>query len=490
MGQGDDMNLLRALTFAAVTTGALQAAPAQAFDFDHEMAIFHIGPHIVPPIYAVSPTGSDASLVLRLTSTFTTSWYDATSPYSDNGVGVFSSIPRRPASESTTNANENIAIFYATYHVAMSVFPHMETEWRNLLLDVGLDPDDDSTDVTTAIGIGNVAGAAVVEAFENDGMNQRGDGNGRVAHLKPFEDTTGYQPVNTAYELKHPSRWQPQIKTAGNGIFTIQQFVTPQYGTTQGFAHDNMDLFTVPDPVKSKWSSGPNSAYKAQADEVLAISANLTDEQKMIAELFNDKLISLGMSTGFMFFTRFGGADQRKFIEIDFITHAATWDAGIACWKEKARHDAVRPFSAIRKLYAGQTINAWGGPGQGTVSMKGEHWESYLGTADHPEYPSGSSTFCAAHADAMRTYFGSDSLGWPVVFPAGSSRVEPGVVPATDITLVIDTWTEFEELCTQSRRYAGVHFADATTAGNALGHEVGSITAEWAMAHIDGSIAP
>jgi hypothetical protein len=308
--------------------------------------------------------------------------------------------------------------------------------------------------------------------------------------LKPFEDTTGYQPVNTAYELKSPSRWQPQMKTSGNGIFTIQQFVTPQWGQTNAFGHDDMSLFTVPPPVNSKWGNGNNSAYRQQAAQVLAVSGSLTDEQKMLAELFNDKLISLGMSTGFMFFTRFGGLDQRKFIEIDFITHAATWDAGIACWKEKRRHDAVRPFSAIRHLYKGQLVTA-NVKGVGIVNdLPGEHWESYLGTADHPEYPSGSATFCGAHAQAMRTYFGSDALGWPVTFPAGSSRVEPGMTPATDITVVFNTWTEFENTCRLSRNWAGVHFLDAGTAGNALGHEVGTITADWAMAHIDGSIAP
>ena len=48
-----------------------------------------------------------------------------------------------------------------------------------MLVSVGLDPDNGSEDITTAIGIGNVAGRRVAEARERDGMNQLGDEGGR-----------------------------------------------------------------------------------------------------------------------------------------------------------------------------------------------------------------------------------------------------------------------------------------------------------------------
>lgn len=481
------MIVLRTLALTAFLGAAVHAAPAQAFDFDNEMAPFHIGPAVVPSVYALSPSGGDATIVLRSTLMFTNGWFDATAPYTEKSVAVYSDLGRRPASE-RTQRNMNIACFYASYHVAMSLFPQQETEWRDLLLDVGLDPDDDSTDLSTPVGIGNVAGLAVVEAKENDGMNQRGDANGHGEYFRrPYEDTTGYRPKNTAYRLEHPSRWQPAIKTLGNGIFTVQHYVTPQYANAQAYSFDDVDQFFVPRPIKSDYERHRRE-YRAQADEVLAAQAALTDEQKMLAELFNDKLISLGQSTGVQAFIR--GLSMRQVIELDMINHVAAYDTGIAVWRAKTRYDAVRPFSAIRKLYKGEEITAWGGPGRGTVNdLPGELWNSYLDVADHPEYPSGSQAFCAAHATSMRAYFGDDNFGWPVVFPAGSSKVEPGVTPAVDTVVVLETWTEFEETCGLSRHWGGVHFMDAVLASRPLGHEIGQIASEFVLAHIDGSIA-
>jgi VCPO second helical-bundle domain len=44
----------------------------------------------------------------------------------------------------------------------------------------------------------------------------------------------------------------------------------------------------------------------------------------------------------------------------------ALLDASIAVWDAKVTYDSVRPVSAVRFLYAGQMIEAWAGPFQGT----------------------------------------------------------------------------------------------------------------------------
>ena len=40
--------------------------------------------------------------------------------------------------------------------------------------------------------------------------------------------------------------------------------------------------------------------YRQQVDEVLAASAAITDHQKMTAELYDNKLLSLGMAAAFI----------------------------------------------------------------------------------------------------------------------------------------------------------------------------------------------
>ena len=59
-----------------------------------------------------------------------------------------------------------------------------------------------------------------------------------------------------------------------------------------------------------------------------------------------------------------------------------------------------------------------------------------------------------------------DVFNWSVPAPRGSSRVEPGVTPAADITLgPWATWSSFENECGLSRLWGGVHFRAAIEAG-------------------------
>lgn len=459
-------------------------AGAQTFDFDTGNAATEVViPAALPAIFEVSPGGNDATLVLRATTLATTAWFDAIAPYHPTAVGVYSRIPRRPEVQ-RTDRNRNIAILYASYHVLNSLYPHRTDEWRQMMLSVGLDPDDDNVGAGNPAGVGNRAGMAVVAARERDGMNQLGDEGGRIYNRQPYADYTGYQPVNTAYELVDPSRWQPSLSPAGGGIFRIQQFVTPQLAVTLPYSYPDPTVFVSPPPIDSHPSS---PGYQAQADEVLAVSATLDDYRKMTAEFFDNKLISLGGSIFFLTVTQ--GLSLEEFVQVDFLTNLAAFDAAIATWQEKYRHDAVRPFSAIRYLYGDSPVTAWGGPGRGTVSdLPASQWRSYLGTADHPEYPSGSACFCASHAQAARRWFGTDALGFFQPTPAGSSRVEPGVTPATDMVIgPWETWTDFEQECGQSRLWGGVHFQASITAAQALCRPIGDLVYEFVQDHIAGT---
>lgn len=180
---------------------------AQAQDLDNgNAAVEVVIPSAVPAIFAVSPTAGDATLVLRFTTLITNAWYDASAPYHPTAVGVYSELGRRPAEESETNRNINIALLYASYHVLNSLFPAQANDWRNMLWSVGLNPDNTSTDLSTPVGIGNVAGAQVVAARENDGMNQLGNEGTQLYHQSPYADYTNFVPANTAYELSNPSK--------------------------------------------------------------------------------------------------------------------------------------------------------------------------------------------------------------------------------------------------------------------------------------------
>ena len=481
------MRLLVLLLASAVATAAPAARAQAPFDIETgNAAVEVVIPTVAPVIFSyVSPSGGDATLILRVTTLTTNAWFDATAPYHDTAVGVYTRLGRRPAAEATLR-NLNTAILHASFQVFNSLLPAQAPVWRQMLIDAGLDPDDASTDPTTAVGLGNSAGEGVVIGRENDGMNQLGYEVDRGLNPMPYADYTGYEPRNTPYELKRAASWQPDLQRVGMGVYKAQQFVTPQYALVEPYSYASPKAFEVPPPVASYRVKGP--AYRAQADEVLAASANLTDEQKLKAEFFDDKIRSLGFSVVDVALQR--GLGLLDFVHLDFVTNMAAFDAGIVVWQEKRRYDTVRPFSAIREIHGDELVAAWGGPGAGTTFLPASEWRSYLEEADHPEYPSGSTCFCAAHAQAARNFLGDDVLNFTMFVPAGQSRVEPGITPLQDTTITFPTWTDFSAECGQSRVWAGVHFQAAVDESAALCGVFGDLAYDYLSSLIDGTAPP
>jgi hypothetical protein len=114
------------------------------------------------------------------------------------------------------------------------------------------------------------------------------------------------------------------------------------------------------------------------------------------------------------------------------------------------------------------------------VKMPGEKWQPYqppnVVTPPFPEFISGHSTFSAASAEVLRRYTGSDKFGASATIRAGSSVVEPGLVPARDITLSWRTFSDAADEAGLSRRYGGIHFAHGDLQGRLIGRLIGAQT--------------
>jgi hypothetical protein len=455
-----------------------------AFDFDSGNAIIEV---IFPALQKVqgvviSPDGSDVTLIVDHAMLLELAWFDAIAPFHPKAVGIFSNLGRRPQSEAT-NRNKNTAVIYASYRSFSKLIPEFSAEWRNMMNSVGLDPDDGQENTATPIGLGNLAARRVFEARNKDGMNRLGDEGGRRYNTQRYADYTGYEPVNTAYRLLNPSRWQPNIVPNKNGIFTVQQFATPQMRLTKPITYDDPSRFQLAPPRDSDHRR--REAYRRQADKVLEASAALTDTQKITAEMFNDKFLSIGAVTGL--------AAAQKRLDVEQTVHfvatveIASFDVIIAVWHQKARFDAVRPFSAIRYLYGDKRVRAWGGPGKGTVDdITGKEWRSYLNTANHPEYPSGSAALCLAVAEAARSYLATDEIQIALPFPAGSSRIEPGITPAQDLTLRWNTWSGFAKDCGLSRLWGGVHFPASIESMAGFAPQFGDLAHQFVQRKLNG----
>lgn len=281
------MTLATTAAIAGALTTALPALPfsqqatTATFDLDHGNALIQV---VFPRYDAVTRAESLGRplLVVDRATLIELPWFDALAPYHPTAVGIFSDLGRRPEAERTIR-NKNIAVLYSAFTSLKVVLPEYKSSWLDMMAAAGLDPNDTAEDPATPSGIGILATKKALAALKNDGTNRDGDIAGRKYNKQPYADYTGYEPVNSAYQLCDPSRWQPDViskdSSAKKGVFTVQQFAIPQYGQVKPFTYDSPAQFKVAPPANSNFRN--KKAYQQQADEVLAASANLTDIQKI-----------------------------------------------------------------------------------------------------------------------------------------------------------------------------------------------------------------
>jgi len=201
---------------------------------------------------------------------------------------------------------------------------------------------------------------------------------------------------------------------------------------------------------------------------------HLTDEKKVIAEYWADGPLSELPPGHWALFATFvsnrDGHNLDQDVKMFFALTNAILDASIVSWDAKRHFDYVRPVTAIHFLFSGQEIPSW----QGLVN--GADWRPYQAasvvTPPFPEYFSGHSIFSAAGAETLKLFTKSDNFGNSVVIPAGSSKVEPGLVPAKDIVLYWATFTDAADEAGISRRFGGIHFVDGDIVARKLGRVV------------------
>src|SRR5207244_12323491 len=118
------------------------------------------------------------------------------------GPGLGETLGRPPRDRGL--AHKNIATSDAAYPAAINHFPDDKAGiFDPLMRDLGLEPDNTTTDATTPIGVGNVAAAAVLQYRHRDGANQLGDEPGGVPGM-PYSDYSGYRSPNDPMDTRAP----------------------------------------------------------------------------------------------------------------------------------------------------------------------------------------------------------------------------------------------------------------------------------------------
>ncbi len=446
------------------------------------------------------------TILSRTMAIVLTSMYDAWAAYDAKAVGTrLGEKLRRPLAE-RTQANKETAIAYAAYRSLTDVYAEDAVWLRGQMQKMGFDPDNNTKDITTPAGVGNVAAAAVIAHRHHDGANQLGDepgGNG-----KPYEDYTFYRPINKPDKCLDETCWMPIPFNDGKGGTFSPGFLTAHWYRVKPFALERGDQFRPgPPPL---WGS---AQLKKEVDECIEFNANLTLEQKAVVEFMRDGPRSTGQSGHWLRFAQdvsrrdHYGLDQD--VKLFFSVSNIVFDAFIASWETKRFYDTSRPYWWVRMYYPGKQVRGWAGPGKGVASLAADKWHPYspdtFVTPPFPGYPSGHATASGSAARILEHFTGSDRFGAISIRRVGmltedefstsqmqavDGKPAENVPESKEVRLDLPTFTATAEMAAVSRLWGGYHIRTDNDVGLILGRKVADYSWPKYESYFNGTAPP
>ncbi|MFL5739526.1 MAG: vanadium-dependent haloperoxidase [Flavisolibacter sp.] len=237
------------------------------------------------------------------------------------------------------------------------------------------------------------------------------------------------------------------------------QAMEPHWCDIRTLVLDSCTQFVSPLPPAYNMKDS-NSKYCKELMEVKNTVNNLTEEQKQIADFFDDNPFNLHVTGHVMYATKkfsppghwmniVGIAAEKSKADFDKTvaayteTSIALFDGFIVCWKTKYMNNTIRPETVINK-YLDPT------------------WQPYIQTPPFPSYVSGHSVISSASAEVMSHHFG-DHFEY-----TDSSELEFGI-PNRSFKSFRDAALE----ASWSRLYGGIHYRSDLEQGNILGKQIG-----------------
>lgn len=251
-----------------------------------------------------------------------------------------------------------------------------------------------------------------------------------------------------------PGRWVPTPPAYTSAM-------EPHWCEIRPVVLDSCNQFQAPAPYTFNIKD-PNSDYYKQVMQSKNAIDSLTDEQKHIADFWDDNPFKLNVSGHVMYGTKkfsppghwesIVGIAAKK-ANADFATTVyayaktsiALFDAFIQCWNEKYKYNTVRPETVINKYF---DVN----------------WMPYLQTPPFPEYTCGHSTCSSAAAEALTSVFGDDFAY------TDTSELEFGIKSRS-----YKSFRHAAEENNWARFYGGIHFHRSCIVSNEMGKKVGDL---------------
>lgn len=302
-----------------------------------------------------------------------------------------------------------------------------------------------------------------------------------VTTTQDFTDTVAYP---------NPRKWTP-LKVGD----VKKNFLTYGWGDVISTCLDADNETTIKTAANASFL-GTTSARDNVVNALLALVNNLTDEQKAGAEFWAGGPFTVSPPCMMVWF-------WKKYIEvanpdIQIMIYSGLelainlFEGSRLTWALKRDNMEARPIQEIRRMYAGNTLKKYDG-----TNIDGSLWVPYqetnFVTPPFADFPSGHSTFSQSFANVMNAWFpptipttsinmsdlnllspmyngiGSqiNSLS-DIVVKAHTSRIQTGVVPASDVHLTWSNWQDIANSAGVSRQYGGIHCLCADAGGKAV----------------------
>ena len=251
-----------------------------------------------------------------------------------------------------------------------------------------------------------------------------------------------------------PGRWVPTPPAYTSAM-------EPHWCEIRPVVLDSCNQFSAPAPYTFNMKDTNSDYYKQVMTSKIAIE-NLTEEQKHIADFWDDNPFKLNVSGHVMYGTKKfsppghwesvvgiaakkANADFATTVYAYTKTSIALFDAFIQCWNEKYKYNTVRPETVINKYIDG-------------------NWMPYLQTPPFPEYTCGHSTCSSAAAEALTSVFGDNFVY------TDTSESEFGIKSRS-----YKSFRHAAEENNWARFYGGIHFHHSCIVSNEMGKKVGDL---------------